>query len=223
MRQDIVTQENLQQPRTVEELREFLVKTFNTIRQDKSARKNARARKGLYKRLIEELWPLSWYFEKKYSGSGYRIQHQLGNQGFDAIVLDEHGAEVERLEVSWPIDGHKHAETVRLLNERGHGPSEIYDDPREKLRELFKYTLDGAKKKAIRDYKTIKGRSSLVLVVDPVPYYHPEIPEHQEEVEELVADLSIIQYRVDEVFLVFPSLQEVIQVNSVVSQRYSNR
>jgi hypothetical protein len=210
--QEIVTKENIQCSRTARELREFLDHTFDAVRQDKSARENARSRKGLYKRLIEELWPLSLYFEKKYGGSDCRLKLQIGNQGFDALVLDEQGAEIERIEVSWPIDGHKHAETVRLLNERGHGPFEIYKDPCEKLRELFQRTLEGAKKKAVRDYKTVKGRSSLVLVVDPIPYYHPEIYEHRMEVDKLVTELSTINYQVDDVILLFPSSKEVVKV-----------
>lgn len=208
-----MTKENLQRPRTAKELREFLDQTFEAIRQDKNARNSARARKGLYKPLIEELWPLSWYFENKYRDHpDYRLKLQLGNQGFDAIVLDEQGEEIERMEATWPIDGHKHAETVRLLNEKGHAPSEVYNDPLVKLREVFEHTLRGAKKKAIRDYKMIKGHSSLVLVVDPVPYYHPEISEHRSEVERFVTDLSAIEYQVDEVVLLLPSSREVMKI-----------
>lgn len=211
MKREILTQAELERPRTTKELREFLDQTFDAIRQDKNARKNARARKGLYKRLIEELWPLSWYFQNKYPDPGYRLKLQLGNQGFDAVVLDDQDTEIERMEASWPIDGNKHVATVRLLNETGCGPSEIYDDHLYKLRQVFQQTIGGAKKKAVRNY-TVKGHSSLVIIVDPFPYYHADIPEHRAEVEGLVKHLSNIEYLVDEVVVLLSPTWEVMKI-----------
>src|SRR5438094_7640286 len=140
----MVTEEDLQRPRTTRELQGFLHQTFAAIGADPEARKAARARKGLYKKLIEELWPLSWYFAAKYADTDCKLMLRVGNQGFDAVVLGTEGTPVEWMEVCWPIDGQKHAAVVRLLNERGYGPVEVYDAHLEKLREVFVRTVKGA-------------------------------------------------------------------------------
>lgn len=209
----MVTEEDLEKPRTAKELSSYLEKLFAAIRRDQSARQSARARKGLYKPLIEELWPISWYFASKYAGSLFRLKLELGNQGFDAVVLDESATPVEWIEASWPIDGHKHAETVRLLNERGHGPVEVYNNPINKLKEVFQFTLAGAQKKAVRDYH-FEGHSTLALVVDLLPYYHADDPAHRYEVDQLVEKLSQLEYRVSDVVLLLAHSREVLNVRS---------
>ncbi|MFZ5564094.1 MAG: hypothetical protein ACOZBW_08565 [Thermodesulfobacteriota bacterium] len=209
----MITKEELQTPRTVEELSIYLDELFAEIREDQAARQAARAGKGLYKPLMEELWPISWYFTRKYAGSFFRLKLELGNQGFDAVVLDEHACPVEWVEVSWPMDGHKHAGIVRLLNERGRGPIEVYDNPIEKLREVFEFTIAGAQKKAIRDYN-FKRPSTLALVVDLLPYYRADVPEHHRAVMQLIKRLSQLEYRVSKVVLLLAHSQEVFDVRS---------
>jgi hypothetical protein len=210
MWREIFTQEDLQLPRSVSELNEFLAMIFEKIQLDNEVKKMARERRGLYKPLIEELWPLSNYFRKTYFEEGYRLAPQIGNQGFDAIIRDAQGTQVEQIEVSWPIDGHKHAEVVRLLNEKGRGPIEVFD-PLQKLEELFRLVLSGAQKKAARDYKT-QGLSSLVLVVSLFPYFFQDIPEHQMAFKNFVRNLSGIKYQVDKVVLLISTSWEVITI-----------
>lgn len=207
----MITEEELQTPRTANELSSYLNKLFAAIKEDQAARQAARARRGLYKPLIEELWPISWYFQRKYADHHFRLKLELGNQGFDAVILDEQSSPVEWVEASWPIDGHKHAQIVRLLNERGYGPSEVYDDPTEKLREVFRLTVAGAQKKAVRDYR-FDGHSTLVLVTDLAPYYHEDDPEHHREIDGLVEQLSRLEYRVADVVLLLAHSGEVIDV-----------
>lgn len=208
----MITREELQRPRTVGELRDFLNGTFAAIKADPAACSVARERKGLYKPLIEELWPLSWYFAAKYAGTDCKLMLKVGNQGFDAVVMQGEDS-VEWMEVCWPIDGQRRAEVVRLLNERGHGPIEVYDNPLERLREVFARTIAGAQKKAVRDYRA-EGHSSLALVVDLLPYYHADIPAHREEVRALAAELGDLQYKVEQVALLLSPSQEVIMIKN---------
>ena len=210
----LVTEKDLEKPRTAKELTSYLEELFAAIQENQSERQSARTRKGLYKPLMEELWPISWYFTRKYASSAFRLKLELGNQGFDAVVFDEAGAPVERIEVTWPIDGHKHFEAMRLLNERGYGLVEIYDDPLDKLKDVIELTLAGAQKKAVREYR-FEGHSTLALVVDVSLYYHPDDPTHCNEINRLVNKLSQLKYHVDNVVLLLAHSREIINVGGV--------
>jgi len=139
------------------------------------------------------LWPLSWYFERRYCGTSFRLKLELGNQPFDAKILNVKDETVECVEVTWPIDGQKHAAIVGQLKRKGYGGFEAYENPLEKIREVSDFTILGARKKSTRDYRS-DAYSTLALIVDLVPYYNPEEYSHRRELAWLVDELSKINW-----------------------------
>lgn len=207
----MLTREALQVPRAPKQLSLYLAEVFTSIRRNTSARHAAQSRKGLYKQLIEELWPISWYFERKYYDTSFRLKLKLGNQPFDAEIIDDRNQLVEQIEISWPINGRRHAGIVEELNRKGYGGFETYEDPLEKIREVFEFTITGAHKKAVRDYRS-EMQSTLALIVDLSPYYDRENDAHQYELERLTAALSEITYRVNNVVLLVANTRKVMML-----------
>ena len=75
-------------------------------------------KKGLYKEFLYEIVPLSCFAVLEYQES-CQILPVLGNQGFDAVVLDESGREIDRIEMTCPGDGAENAKDARLVVDRG--------------------------------------------------------------------------------------------------------
>ena len=63
----ILSEEQLQEKRTPEELDKFAKDIFNSIRLDETVKKQARMKKDIFKVLIEEFYPFSVFCIEKYN------------------------------------------------------------------------------------------------------------------------------------------------------------
>lgn len=208
----MVTKQDLETKRTPEDLHTFVQSTLDLIRNNQDKRKEVRLKKILYKELIEEIYPFSIFCKLKYEGIKVLCQPILGNQGYDAIIETENGEAVEKVELSWPIDGQKNHSDALALNKKGHTRLEIRDvndsAPRD---EVIERILKKAKDKALKDYLSSEG-SSLIFVLDIAPHFGMKTIEHPDEIEYLIQKLREIPFKVKNVYLLLLPMQKLVEL-----------
>jgi hypothetical protein len=207
----MISKQELQKPRTTSQLQQYVNKVFSDIRTDPYVLKEARLKKGLFKKLVEELYPLSIFSIFKYPDDGAICEFKIGNQGYDAIATKISNGEKEYIEITWPIDGHRQAQVSRLLNDRRYTELEISDDFSKERKETIDRVLGVAKNKALKDY-TFPGRSSLIFLIDVFPYFYLDNRQHCLEIEYLMYELTQIDFRVDSVYLILMPYKRVVPI-----------
>ena len=104
-----LTAEDIQKPRTPDELVAFVAWVRERAKEDKELREAGHLRKGYLKEFFDEVVPLSrvaWYlYQTNRYQADYKICPILGNQGYDAEVYDAQGKRVDRVEIANPFDG----------------------------------------------------------------------------------------------------------------------
>ena len=208
----MVTKEDLQEKRTPNDLCEFVETTFATIKSDKETKEIARLKKGLYKELIEEVYPFSIFCKLKYNGYEVLCGPVIGNQGYDAIIESSSGTQLEIVELTWPIDGQKqHFQSVQL-NVKGYSDTEVWDyNDDSKRKELIERIIKTAEGKALKDYETEEG-ASLVFVLNIAPYFGMTEVENKEDIELLKTKLKAIKFKVNSVYLLLLPIEELIEI-----------
>lgn len=208
----MITEDDLQQKRTPDELNKFVKSTFESIRADDTIKKVARQRKSPFKEFIEEVYPLSIFCNLKYQESDVQCFSVIGNQGYDAIIESSTGDLIENVELTWPIDGQKaHTEALQL-NEKGYTDTEVWDVCDNTQRAgVIEQIIQTANKKALKDYDTPEG-SSLVFILDIVPYFGMRKIEHPEDIEQLKQQLNQVEYKVKSVYLLLLPIEELIEI-----------
>lgn len=78
--------EELQKPRSPNELWLYVRNVFESTRKNSDLVKVARLRKGLFRTFAQELYPLSIFCKWKYRDADVLCQLVLGNQGYDAEI-----------------------------------------------------------------------------------------------------------------------------------------
>lgn len=208
----MISKKDLQKPRTPSELKQFREQIFKMIRQDKEIVKDARLRKELYKNLIEEIYPFSIYCDYKYRCADVLCEIVIGNQAYDGIIKDLSSGEIEYVEITWPIDGHKEMAAMRLLNDRGYTNIEVRDvDDDSERQAIINRTIEKARDKALKDY-TSNGTSSLIILVDIYPHFFLDNPHHQQELGNLIEQLRCIPFKVKSVYLILMPVEKIIAI-----------
>lgn len=207
-----LTKEILEKKRNLEELKSFVKKTFEYTSSDERLERKARSRQGLFKEFIEEIYPLSLFFELKYYGKNEKCCPIIGNQGYDAVIENQDGSIIEYVELTWPIDGQRSSFRWKQLNTIGHTELEIwgYKDNTKRM-EIVNIILEIAEKKSIRDYDYLEG-SSLVFIMNTAPYFGMRTLDHQEEIDLLLTKLKQIKFQTNMVYLLLLPRGELIQV-----------
>ncbi len=111
------------------------------------------AKKGYYKEFLDEVVLLCNFAEVVYPAD-YRVQPVLGNQGFDAIVLDAGGNEFDRVEFAKPHDGAAAARNARQVVARGYGDVKVCDYT-EVLNEFIPFFEATSRAKSLKDYSGV--------------------------------------------------------------------
>lgn len=194
----MLTDEDIDQPRTPSELRAFVEAVTEEVNTDETERHKGIMKTGVYKRYIEEVLPLSYYAGIEYSDQ-YRIQPVKGNQGYDANVFNSAGNLVERIEITSPQDGRAEAEDARLLVERGYGEAHVYGSD-EQIDQLRPHITATGLKKSQKDYSD----ATLVIVLDLLALPEPLRARQDEAIATLAADLSGIPFKARRVRLFIP-------------------
>jgi hypothetical protein len=187
-------------------LHQFVRRRFNKIRKDRGERHKAMQRRGIYKVFTDEIIPLSIFVLKVYPNT-YRVKPVLGNQGYDAIIMDEKEQIVDFVEITCPQDGQRKADDANKTVSRGYGNIHVYS-PCENIDRLSKFIYFTCQKKAQKDY----SNCTLVLVID----FDPPFPEHRrlcsKKLERLAEQIKSIRFKAKRVFLLILPYNEVLKL-----------
>lgn len=201
----MITPEEIQQCRSPSGLRKCVDQVMDEVNSDASERKLGIQKKGWYKEFVDEIIPLSRFAEQRYPET-YRIKPVLGSQGYDALVFDETGTEVDRVEITRPHDGAAKAIDARLVVNRGISRVRVQDQG-EDFNELIPFVVRTCESKAQKDY----ANCTLVVAID----FQPPIAEYEtcyeEQVRNLIDKLRQIEFKAKRAFLlILPDRVETI-------------
>lgn len=149
----ILTEDQIQQPRSPSELVEFVKAVRAWADMDIKARRSGHLRIRYFKEFFDEIVPLSNFAHHIYSDD-HKVKPILGNQGYDAEVRDAQGHLIDRIEIANPIDGKSIAKTGQELVKYGIGGFRA-GDPGEELEDLIPIIAYTAAKKAQKDYSDV--------------------------------------------------------------------
>lgn len=191
--------------RSPRQLRESVEQLKETVRGDDIERHRGILKKGAYKQFLEELVPLSYFAVLAYPDD-YGVQYVLGNQGYDALVFDEVGREVDRVELTAPHDGRAAGHDAALVVERGFGKVSV-GKPGDDFDALVEHVLTTCRRKAQKDY----GDCTLVVAIAPLPSFARFEDRYERQVASLVGQLSQTDFKAKRVFLlILPDRLEAV-------------
>ncbi len=191
--------------RSPRQLREFVEGLKETVRSDDVERHLGILKRGLYKQFLEELVPLSCFAVLVYPDN-YGVQAVLGNQGYDALVFDEVGREVDRVELTAPHDGRAAAQNDALVVGRGFGKVTV-GNPGDDFDARVKHVLTTCRNKAQKDY----GDSTLVVTIEPLSPFAGFEDRYDRQVASLVDQMSKIDFNSKRTFLlILPDRLEAV-------------
>lgn len=198
----MITKKSYEQSRTPTQLSTYVSDIFTTIMADKQLRTIARRRTGYYKEFISELYPLSIYCNWKYNSSNVLCKVKIGNQGYDAEIINRDTSElIERIEITNPINGNEHANIVRNLNEDGRSSILIGEQIAEQFRSVVVHLMESVIKKSMIDYKSEKESSLLIAI--STEYLPMNQAKRNSEITSLIKELGNIPFRfIDNVYLI---------------------
>lgn len=191
----LVNKAIIQQPRTPSALRAFVQKIHDEVRVIADERDKGILKKGIYKVFLDEIVPLSRFAVARYTDE-FRIQPVLGNQAYDALVLDRGGAIISKIEITVPHDGQAEACDSKLVVAEGHGTVHVHRPGRE-IRELSRFVLDTACKKAGKDYSDC----TLVFFIKTLTPFESVLAAHNAQLDCIAEELRKIPFKAKEVFL----------------------
>lgn len=128
------------------------------------------------------------------------VRPVLGNQGYDAEVLDAEGVLIERIEIANPVDGQARAEVGRELAECGFGGLRV-GEPGYDIEELIPIIERTATKKAVKDYSD----ATVVFNISALPAIQGFEERQEEQVARIRKILAKKDFRAKRVFLLLPS------------------
>jgi hypothetical protein len=181
--------------RSPSELREYVSRLKDEVSADEEERCLGIQKKGLYKEFLDEILPLSYFAIQVYPET-YRVGPVLGNQGYDAIVYDENGREVDRVEITAPHDGMASAADAKLQISRGYGAVTVAT-PGDDFDALFQHVLGTCQKKALKDY----SGCSLVISIAPMEPFRGFEANYESQVASLVNEIAKIEFKAKRIFL----------------------
>lgn len=186
---------DIQKRRSPQALREYVLELKRVVQIDESERHRGIQKVGLYKEFLDEIVPLSLFALDAYPES-YEVLPILGNQGYDALVFDQSGKEVDRVELTVPHDGAAAAEDARLVVRRGYGQTKVVT-PGDDFAAMFPCVLKVCNKKAMKDYSDC----TLVVAIAPMLPFQSYESIYKTQIEALASEMSKIQFRAKRVFL----------------------
>lgn len=196
----ILTQLDMETPRSPSELAEWYYRKYDEIKSDPAEVKKARLHEGLYSYFIPEIYPLVIYSLWRFSQDDVLCKPKIGSQGYDAIIYPPDRPDyVHAVEVTWPQDGRERKSVQNLMNSRGfHG--RVGDELHRYNQDILRRVVTAAQKKSLNDYRAVGG-SALVIVLD-TECSPLDGSERKAQIRALSEDIRTLQFRVDSVYLI---------------------
>lgn len=189
---------DLETPRTPAELRAFVEHVRTSVRTNRSEFDLGMAKQGYYKEFLDEVEPLCNFAEVTYPAD-YKVKPVLGNQCFDAIVLDTQGNEVEKIEFAKPHDGAAVAANARQVVAHGYSDMQVCDHT-EVLNEFIPFFEATSKAKSLKDYSGV----TVVFVLAAPPALAGLESVFERQVEHLKGITADNKFKAKRVFLYVP-------------------
>jgi hypothetical protein len=189
---------DLEKPRTPAQLRAFVEKVRASVRANRADFELGMAKQDYYKEFLDEVEPLCYFAEVAYPAD-HKVQPVLGNQGFDAIVFDAQGREVDKVEFAKPHDGAASAARARQVVARGHSDLHICDYT-EVLNEFMPFFEVTGKDKSLKDYSGV----TVVFVLAAPPALVGVESVFERQIERLKAIIAENKFKAKRVFLYVP-------------------
>jgi hypothetical protein len=120
--EDILSEAEMAKERTPQELAIWVEERHSLFRTSKESRKYCREGRGLAKKFIEEVIPLSIFASRCYAGrSDIKCIPNLGNENYDAIIYDYSFTPPSELkvEITYAVDGYDQALRKEVLHRDG--------------------------------------------------------------------------------------------------------
>lgn len=208
-------------PRTPGDLAQYVQETYDCIARSGELRQVARLRKEPYKTFLEELVPFSHFCTWRYEDQTDVLCSLVpGTPGRDAIVASTSTGVEHSVEITWPVEGKHMIRQAREMNERGRTDMETWDyNDVSKQQAAVKRTLDIARKKALRDYRS-EGGSTIIFVFDHSLFWDGN-PKHMKLLNSLRTELASVPLLADNVLLllVYGDQKRMIEVKSTKQER----
>jgi hypothetical protein len=156
--------------------------------------KDALLKKGLWKKFLEEFFPLYCFSQSRFCEQNSKLNIILGNQGYDAILIKYDGSKV-KFEITSFIDGEKDHRNAVKMNEDGFSfinplSEAVYDNYKKKI-------IQNLNKKSLKDYNDI----NLILVIDTSLYFELINIDSSNFINELIDEIKKIEFSFGEIFL----------------------
>ncbi len=191
--------EDIAKPRSPRGLFNFVEQVIASVRADLAELHVGNARCGYYKEFLDEVVPLAC-FAFQYYDDAHTVQPILGNQGFDAMIRNESGHIVDKVEIANAIDGAIVSAIAREVAQNGYGGLTV-GNPGDDLEALIPIIERVAKKKAMKDYS---GITIVFNIASTTPFEGFEA-RHSEQLERIKNILISAGFRAKRVFMILPS------------------
>ncbi|MET3684421.1 hypothetical protein ABID56_002558 [Alkalibacillus flavidus] len=202
---------DLEQYRTAQEMRLYFEEKMKEINDSEELRKIVRLKQGKVKEFVEEFYPLTLFSQSKYFGLNSRGKVVLGNQGYDASIIQQDGTE-KKLEITSYIDGEwEHKDAIRL-NERGYGDMRFNDVKSLKERALdnLEKVLANIRNKSLKDYRGV----SLLFVINTYDFFEAYNNDSQQFIDKLISEIKNFDFKAERVYLIRLKENTLSQVDS---------
>ena len=190
--------EDFEVPRTAAQLRCFIKRVRSDIQADRTEFESGMAKQGLYKLFLDELEPLCNFAQAAYP-KNYKVRPILGNQGYDAIVLDDQGIDFDKIELTKPYDGAEVASSSRQAVARGYSDLQVCDHT-EVLEDLIPFFEATSKVKSQKDYG---GVTVVFTLAAPPPLSGIEVT-FERQVERIKTIIAAHKFKAKRVLLYVP-------------------
>ena len=201
---------DLENFRTPSEMEEYFLNKRNIIDADKEYSDFARLKKGLFKKFIEEFYPLYCFSQSRYCKADSQMKIVLGNQGYDAIIQDSSGTE-NQYEITSYIDGKFEYEDAIRMNESGIGDIRFKDilDLDSRSLNYLSVVLKNYKKKSEKDYTGV----NIIMIVNTFPYFEVYNNNSRAFVDLLIAKMSEINIKANKGYLMIFNDRDIKSIN----------
>ena len=197
----LITPQQIQERRAPKALRQFAEDVRVAVRADRSEFESGMQRRGVYKKFLDEIEPLSQFAVLAYPDTNL-VEPVLGNQGYDAVVYGADGQIVDRIELTKPFDGAIAAEDAREVLESGIGAFRV-GEPGHDIEDLIPIIERTCRDKAQNDYSD----ATLVFVIPALPPFSGFEARYEEQLRRIKTSLASTSYRAKRVFMFVPPLR----------------
>lgn len=205
---------DLEEYRTPQEMKLYFEQRVQTINSNEEFRKIARLKTGKVKKFIEEFYPLYLFSQSRFVEEHAKCKVILGNQGYDASIIQEDGTE-KFIEMTSYIDGKWEYQDAKRLNSRGYGDVRFgdYKSLNDRASDYLKDVLKNINKKSLKDYSGV----SLLFVVETFDYFEVYDNSSQPFVNELIKEIQGFEFKADQIYLMVLNNQNVSQIDQNIN------